>query len=159
LRIGAENVANTYPAEATNQVVRGLIYLRNAPYDTDGGQITARRDEFLMAIVDRRLFFAGCRCHADGGTGVGGGRAGAFPSAAIDEIGFLKTIAAQYDVMREATQLENGNWGMTARPVLDAYERNQTDLDYDSMQVCMENLGPRRGVSMVQIALPELATR
>lgn len=42
LRIGAENVANTYPAEATNQAVRGLIYSRNAPYDTDGGQYYAR---------------------------------------------------------------------------------------------------------------------
>ncbi len=42
LRVGAENVANTYPAEATNQAVRGLIYSRNAPYDTDGGQYYAR---------------------------------------------------------------------------------------------------------------------
>ena len=42
LRVGAENVANTYPAEATNQAVRGLIYSRNAPYDTDGGQYYVR---------------------------------------------------------------------------------------------------------------------
>ena len=38
IRAGAENVFNRYPAEATNQAVRGLIYSRNAPYDTDGGQ-------------------------------------------------------------------------------------------------------------------------
>lgn len=42
LRAGAENVFNTYPAEATNQAVRGLIYSRNAPYDTDGGQYYVR---------------------------------------------------------------------------------------------------------------------
>jgi iron complex outermembrane receptor protein len=42
VRAGAENVANTYPAEATNQAVRGLIYSRNAPYDTDGGQYYVR---------------------------------------------------------------------------------------------------------------------
>lgn len=42
LRAGAENVANTYPDEATNQAVRGLIYSRNAPYDTDDGQYYVR---------------------------------------------------------------------------------------------------------------------
>ena len=33
-------------------------------------------------------------------------------------------IAAQYDVTGEVIQLENGNWGMMARPVLAAYERH-----------------------------------
>lgn len=42
LRAGAENLFNSYPGEATNQAVRGLIYSRNAPYDTDGGQYYAR---------------------------------------------------------------------------------------------------------------------
>lgn len=42
LRVGAENVFNSYPDEATNQSVRGLIYSRNAPYDTDGGQYYVR---------------------------------------------------------------------------------------------------------------------
>lgn len=42
LRIGAENLFDTYPDEATNQAVRGLIYSRNAPYDTDGGQYYVR---------------------------------------------------------------------------------------------------------------------
>jgi len=35
--VGAENVFDTYPEEATFQANRGLIYSRNAPYDTDGG--------------------------------------------------------------------------------------------------------------------------
>lgn len=42
VRLGAENIFNTYPDEATNQAVRGLIYSRNAPYDTDGGQYYVR---------------------------------------------------------------------------------------------------------------------
>lgn len=33
------------------------------------------------------------------------------------------------------------------------------DLDYDSMQACMQSLGPRRGVRVRRIALPEPATR
>lgn len=35
--IGAENLFDTYPDEATFQASRGLIYSRNAVYDTDGG--------------------------------------------------------------------------------------------------------------------------
>ena len=42
VKVGAENIFNTYPDEATNQAVRGLIYSRNAPYDTDGGQYYVR---------------------------------------------------------------------------------------------------------------------
>lgn len=132
-------------------------------------------------------------------------------------------IAAQYDITRKAVQLEHGNWGMMARPVLAAYRaqlervnrntsfyarrempgeieairaraaasfglakeefaftRNATeamralilgynrlrpgdavlhaDLDYDSMQACMESLHARRGVEVIKIALPLPAT-
>ncbi|WP_127566123.1 TonB-dependent receptor plug domain-containing protein [Glycocaulis alkaliphilus] len=38
IRAGAENVFDTYPDESRNQANRGLIYSRNAPYDTDGGK-------------------------------------------------------------------------------------------------------------------------
>lgn len=146
------------------------------------------------------------------------------PPSANDDEAYWRGIAAQYDVTREVIQLENGNWGMMARPVLAAYKeqlervnrdtsyysrrgfgadamavrdalaaelgvpadeiaftRNATealkalilgynrlrpgdavlyaDLDYDSMQDCMEHLRARRGVSAVRIALPEPATR
>ena len=43
-RHGAENVFDQYPDEATYQASRGLIYSRNAPYDTDGGQYYVRLD-------------------------------------------------------------------------------------------------------------------
>jgi iron complex outermembrane receptor protein len=36
LRFGVDNVLNKYPDEAVFQASRGLIYSRNAPYDTDG---------------------------------------------------------------------------------------------------------------------------
>jgi len=44
VRIGAENLFDSYPDEATYQANRGLIYSRNAPYDTDGGQYYIRTD-------------------------------------------------------------------------------------------------------------------
>ncbi len=154
------------------------------------------------------------------------GAAQAAPAAfaGADDEAYWRGIAAQYDVTREVIQLENGNWGMMARPVLEAYKeqlarvnrdtsyytrrrfgadamavrdalaaelsvpadeiaftRNATealkalilgynrlqpgdavlyaDLDYDSMQDCMEHLRVLRGVSVVRIALPEPATR
>ena len=36
LRFGVDNVLDKYPDEAVFQASRGLIYSRNAPYDTDG---------------------------------------------------------------------------------------------------------------------------
>ncbi|QSR19050.1 TonB-dependent receptor [Novosphingobium sp. KA1] len=44
MRVGAENLFNTYPAKATFQASRGLVYSRNAPYDTNGGNYYARLD-------------------------------------------------------------------------------------------------------------------
>lgn len=42
VRVGAENAPNTYPAKATNQANRGLLYSRNSPYDTNGGNVYVR---------------------------------------------------------------------------------------------------------------------
>jgi len=39
VRAGADNVLDDYPDEATFQASRGLIYSRNAPYDTDGRNV------------------------------------------------------------------------------------------------------------------------
>ena len=41
LRIGADNLFDRYPDEASFQASRGLIYSRNAPYDTDGRNLYA----------------------------------------------------------------------------------------------------------------------
>jgi len=42
LTLGVENLFDAYPDEATFQATRGLIYSRNAVYDTDGGLYYAR---------------------------------------------------------------------------------------------------------------------
>ena len=42
LTVGGENLFDRYPDEATFQASRGLIYSRNAVYDTDGGRYYAR---------------------------------------------------------------------------------------------------------------------
>ena len=44
VKVGAENVGDTYPAEAVFQASRGLVYSRNSPYDTNGGQYYVRLD-------------------------------------------------------------------------------------------------------------------
>ena len=136
---------------------------------------------------------------------------------------YWEKIAREYDVTREVIQLEHGNWGMMARPVLSAYRahvervnrdnsyyarrtmvadldkvrarlaewmgvafeeialtRNATealkglilqynrlkpgdailyaDLDYFSMQACVDSLVHTRGIRVIKIALPEPAT-
>src|SRR3954449_63497 len=52
-------------------------------------------------------------------------------AAAADD---WERIAREYDVTREVIQLEHGNWGMMARPVLAAYhamvERVNRDTSY-----------------------------
>ncbi|ESQ81986.1 TonB-dependent receptor plug domain-containing protein [Asticcacaulis benevestitus] len=42
LRVGGENIFDTYPDKAVFQASRGIEYSRNAPYDTDGGQYYVR---------------------------------------------------------------------------------------------------------------------
>ncbi len=42
LRVGADNVLDRYPDEAVFQASRGLVYSRNAPYDTDGANLYAQ---------------------------------------------------------------------------------------------------------------------
>ena len=44
------------------------------------------------------------------------------PGARPDDERHWASIAAQYDVIDDIIQLENGNWGMMARPVLARYE-------------------------------------
>lgn len=44
MRLGAENVFDKYPDEAVFQASRGLVYSRNSPYDSYGGQYYLRLD-------------------------------------------------------------------------------------------------------------------
>lgn len=47
IRLGAENIFDDYPDEAEYQANRGLIYSRNAPYDSDGRSMYLRLDYSL----------------------------------------------------------------------------------------------------------------
>ncbi|MAK83731.1 TonB-dependent receptor [Phenylobacterium sp.] len=42
IRVGAENVFDSYPDEAVFQASRGLVYSRNSPYDTNGAMYYLR---------------------------------------------------------------------------------------------------------------------
>src|SRR6476469_9247122 len=88
------------------------------------------------------------------------------PGAAVaaDDEAYWRGIAGQYDVTNDVIQLENGNWGMMARPVLAAYERalervnrdtsyytrRGFDADYARVRVQVAAL---LGVKHVEIAL------
>lgn len=43
---------------------------------------------------------------------------------AADDEAYWRTVAAHYDLPHGVVQLENGNWGAMARPVLAAYQRH-----------------------------------
>ncbi|MGB8601183.1 MAG: hypothetical protein WCD42_03195, partial [Rhizomicrobium sp.] len=42
VKAGASNLFNTYPDKATYQASRGIVYSRNSPYDTNGGNYYMR---------------------------------------------------------------------------------------------------------------------
>lgn len=88
--------------------------------------------------------------------------------ATADE-SFWRKVAAQYDLPSGVIQLENGNWGVMARPVLAAYERHQRMVnrqgsyysrrDYGSdFQRVRERIASTLGVSAQEIALTRNAT-
>jgi isopenicillin-N epimerase len=47
------------------------------------------------------------------------------PDVLARDEAYWRSVAAQYDVPREFVQLENGYWGVMAKPVQAAYERHQ----------------------------------
>jgi isopenicillin-N epimerase len=78
-------------------------------------------------------------------------------------------VAREYDVTREVVQLEHGNWGMMARPVLAAYrahvERVNRDTSYyarrtmvPDLQAAQAALASAMGVSVEEIAFTRNAT-
>src|SRR6476659_2734878 len=80
-----------------------------------------------------------------------------------------EAIAREYDVTRDVIQLEHGNWGMMARPVLAAYraqhERVNRDTSYyarrtmvPDLQAAQAALASFMGVSVEEIAFTRNAT-
>jgi isopenicillin-N epimerase len=87
-------------------------------------------------------------------------------AAATDD---WERVARQYDVTREVIQLEHGNWGMMARPVLAAYrahvERVNRDTSYyarrnmvGDLEAVRAMLANAMGVGLDEIAFTRNAT-
>jgi selenocysteine lyase/cysteine desulfurase len=82
---------------------------------------------------------------------------------------YWESVAREYDVTREVIQLEHGNWGMMARPVLAAYranvERVNRDTSYYARRTMVPDLRAAQaavaqfmGVSVEEIAFTRNAT-
>jgi isopenicillin-N epimerase len=87
-------------------------------------------------------------------------------AAAADE---WESIVREYDVTREVIQLEHGNWGMMARPVLAEYRRQVERVNRDTsyyarrtmipdLQAAQAALANAMGVSVEEIAFTRNAT-
>lgn len=59
-----------------------------------------------------------------------------------DDEDYWAGIAAQYDVVRDIIQLENGNWGMMARPVLERYQATVRRVNRETSYYARRGLGP-----------------
>ena len=77
--------------------------------------------------------------------------------------GDWEAIARQYDVTREVIQLEHGNWGMMARPVLAAYhamnERVNRETSFYARRSMVGDLEAVRGqvAAALGVATDEIA--
>jgi isopenicillin-N epimerase len=78
-------------------------------------------------------------------------------------------VAREYDVTREVVQLEHGNWGMMARPVVAAYRAHVKRVNRDTsyyarrtmvpdLQAAQAALASAMGVSVEEIAFTRNAT-
>src|SRR4051812_48186496 len=80
-------------------------------------------------------------------------------TAATDD---WERIAREYDVTRDVIQLEHGNWGMMARPVLSAYramvERVNRDTSYYARRTMIGDLEAARAAlaSAMGVAIDEI---
>jgi len=82
---------------------------------------------------------------------------------------YWESVAREYDVTREVIQLEHGNWGMMARPVLAAYRANVERVNRDTsyyarrtmvpdLQAAQAAVAQFMGVSVDEIAFTRNAT-
>jgi isopenicillin-N epimerase len=121
-----------------------------------------------METISRRTMMM-----AAGALPVAGRVAATMPAGAMaagpDDEAYWARIAAQYDVTRDVIQLENGNWGIMAKPVLAAYERavervNRENSFYTrrglgaDYHVVQQRVAAALGVGVDEIALTRNAT-
>jgi selenocysteine lyase/cysteine desulfurase len=83
--------------------------------------------------------------------------------AAPTDRDYWRGIAAQYDLPPDVVQLENGNWGMMARPVVKAYERKIEMVNTATSLYSRRGFGPDftkvrdRAARMMGVATDEIA--
>lgn len=99
------------------------------------------------------------------------GRADALPpparsgaaSAPPDDEAYWAGVAGHYDVVPGITQLENGNWGMMAKPVLRAYEAAVERVNRETSYYARRGMGPdliavqKRVAAKLGVARDEIA--
>lgn len=73
-------------------------------------------------------------------------------SVDASEATFWDRIAAQYDVKSGLINAENGNWGLMARPVLEAYQANIARVNRDNSYFARREFYPEYQAIMVQLA-------
>lgn len=81
----------------------------------------------------------------------------AFASAAgatarTDDEDYWNALARQYDRPSGVIQLEHGNWGAMARPVLDAYIRNVTRVNRETSYYARRTMGPELARAHASVA-------
>ena len=92
-----------------------------------------------MTPIDRRALLAGAAALPMAAQAAASLPTG-MPKGPDDE-GWWRAVAAQYDVSPGIIQLENGNWGIMARPVMAAYERNVERVNRDNSYYARRGFG------------------
>ncbi len=103
-----------------------------------------------MTAIDRRALLAGVAALPVAAQATAARPTGA-PKGPDDE-SWWRTIAAQYDVTQDVIQLENGNWGIMARPVMATYERAIERVNRDNSYYSRRGFGADLASIRAQIA-------
>lgn len=72
--------------------------------------------------------------------------------AAPDDSAYWRAVAGQFDVTRQVIQLENGNYGMMARPVIEAYKRHLEKVNTDTSFYTRQGVGPDIAQARARVA-------
>lgn len=103
-----------------------------------------------MTAIDRRTMFAGAAALPIAVQAAVALPTGA-PTSPTDER-WWRTIAAHYDLTPGIIQLENGNWGIMARPVMAAYERAIERVNRDNSYYARRGFGKDLDAIRAQVA-------
>jgi selenocysteine lyase/cysteine desulfurase len=103
-----------------------------------------------MTTIDRRALLAGAVTLP-----LAAQAAASLPTSAPkgpDDERWWRAVAAQYDLNPDIIQLENGNWGIMARPVMAAYERATERVNRDNSYYARRGFGADLDAIRTQVA-------